>query len=330
MRVLAALYRTEREAVLFTQPFGVDPLKVTPNLAPLLLWDQLLAALAANGTVRAVVQAAHDQFPKNPRARLFNELLANRKAESSAEPLDKMGPSFDDAVSEPEALLFFDDLTMPIGNVPKLVTTLEHMFRAAPAVCLLRVENEIGEFFGTGFRISTDIVLTNHHVLFPKNLVARRVFADFGYEADTAGAVASVASLPGDVGTISGEPADDWATIKVANLKPEWPIVQLDAADVPANGDLAYILQHPGGRQKRLGFVRNTITDVNDRIVRYLTDTEPGSSGAPVFDALGRIIAIHHAGGRAQEVLGRPPVTKNEGIRASRILERLRSVGVLP
>ena len=103
----------------------------------------------------------------------------------------------------------------------------------------------------------------------------------------------------------------------------------LDGGPAPKVGDLAYILQHPGGQQKRLGFVRNMISDVTPGVVRYLTDTEPGSSGAPVFDASGRVIALHHKGGTPQEVLGKPPVAKNEGIRISRVLERLKATGVV-
>jgi S1-C subfamily serine protease len=329
MRILARLYRTEREATLFTEPFGIDPLKITPNLSPLLLWNELLAGLAANGAVRAVVQATRDQFPKNPRTAFLDALLADRQAASSAEPVDKQGPSFDDAVSIPEALLFFDDLTIPVGNVTNLIATLDMMVKTAPAVCLLRVENPLGSFFGTGFRINDELILTNHHVLFPKNRVATRVHADFGFDVSASGAALAVTSLPGEISTIKGESNDDWAIIRVPDLKPDWPILPLDDGATPKTGDLAYILQHPGGQQKRLGFVRNMISDVRDDVVRYLTDTEPGSSGAPVFDATGRLIALHHAGGRPQEVLGKPPVAKNEGIRISRVLERLKANGIL-
>ena len=51
-------------------------------------------------------------------------------------------------------------------------------------------------------------------------------------------------------------------------------MLPLDAASAPKAGDLAYILQHPNGQQKRLGFVRNMISEVDDGVVRYLTDTE--------------------------------------------------------
>src|SRR5262249_3873972 len=139
----------------------------------------------------------------------------------------------------------------------------------------------------------------------------------------------AVTSLPGDTSTIVGESLDDWAVIRVPNLRPDWPILPLDNEAAPKAGEPAYILQHPGGRQKRLGFGRNMISDVRDRFITYLTDTEPGSSGAPVFDAAGRLIALHHAGGRPQEILGRPPVAKNEGIRISRVFGRLKIKGMI-
>jgi len=98
---------------------------------------------------------------------------------------------------------------------------------------------------------------------------------------------------------------------------------------VPSVNDNAYIIQHPGGQHKRLGFVRNTVSDVADRVVHYLTDTEPGSSGGPVFDEQGQLIALHHRGGTPTEVAGKPPVSKNEGIRIDRVHEGLKAAGIV-
>jgi S1-C subfamily serine protease len=329
MRVMAGLYRTEREAVLFSQSFGIDPLTIEPNLHMLNLWHDLLENLATLGTVRLAVRAAHDQFPNNPRAPFLRALLADQSARVSAEPLRDTGPGFDDSVTPPEALLFFDDLTLPVGKIPSLVTTLNAMVAIAPAVCLLRVENAAGMFFGTGFRIADALVLTNHHVLFPRKQVATRVHADFGFDVDAKGTSLPVTSLPGIASTIKGEESDDWAVIEAPGMSDSWPIVAIGEEPVPKVGDAAYILQHPGGQQKRLGFVRNTISEVEDGVIRYLTDTEPGSSGSPVFDAAGRVIALHHRGGRPVEVLGKPPISKNQGVRIGRVLWRMKALGVV-
>jgi S1-C subfamily serine protease len=326
---MAGFYRTEREALIFTAPFGIDPLLVTPSLASLNLWHELLARLAAQGTVPAAVAEARKQYPKNPYAPFLDALLADRPAPTSAEPLSEEVPAFDDTVSGPEALLFFDDLTIPVGRVPNLIAALDKMIEAAPAVCSLRVESSLGDFFGTGFRISRDLVLTNYHVLFPKEVVATGVSAVFGIDVDASGASTPVTSLVGVTATIQGEIPEDWAVIQVPGMSPDWPILVLDPASTPRVGDFAYILQHPGAQQKRLGFVRNMISDVQDGVVRYLTDTRPGSSGAPVLDSEGRLIALHYAGGRPVEILGKPPVAKNAGIRTSRVLERLKANGIM-
>jgi hypothetical protein len=105
-------------------------------------------------------------------------------------------------------------------------------------------------------------------------------------------------------------------------------IVKLSEAVDPIKGEGAYILQHPGGRRKRLGFVRNQVSAVDERVLTYLTDTEPGSSGSPVFNAAGRLIGLHHAGGTPQTVTGRPPLVKNEGIRIPRVVAGLAQHGI--
>jgi S1-C subfamily serine protease len=327
LRTLASLFRTEREATALAERFSVDPLAITPGLSPLNLWHELLEKLAIAGTLRATVTEVRRLHPNNARGPFLDALLANRSAPVSAEPL--ADPEFDDSVSEREALLFFDDLTMPAGHVPKLVATLRRLMELAPAICLLRVSNAFGEFYGTGFRIAHDLVLTNEHVLFPNDQKATKVHADFGFDVDADGASTEVVSLAGDISSIVGDDDDDWAIVRVYGMDNSWPIIALDAAPEPTVGERAYIVQHPAGQRKRVGFVRNTISDLDDHCVRYLTDTEPGSSGAPVFDSAGRVIALHHAGGRASVVAGKPPVQKNEGIRISRVLAALKANGAL-
>ncbi len=144
IRVLAGMFRTEREAVPFTSPFGIDSSTIPPDLAPIELWYHLLPMLAMQGTVRAVVLAARDKFPKNPHVAFLNALLANATAPVSAEPIPNEGAGFNDSVTEPEALLFFDDLTIPVGQVSNLMSTLNKVTAMAPAICLLRVAESVG------------------------------------------------------------------------------------------------------------------------------------------------------------------------------------------
>jgi hypothetical protein len=91
---------------------------------------------------------------------------------------------------------------MAAGRVPNLIATLQQLLGIAPAVCLLRVENALGGFTGTGFRIGSDHVLTNHHVLFPEGIKAVTVQVDVEPEVDVNGTSMPVVSLPADPNTI--------------------------------------------------------------------------------------------------------------------------------
>jgi hypothetical protein len=320
-RTAANLVPSPPDAIALVQRFGVDPLDLPTGATPRQLWHVMLEKIAAKGTTRDLVQDLLDQNPRSPRAPFLADLLADRAVVVSPEPV----AGFDPTVTQPEALLFTDDLTIAVGRVPGLVATLQKLHGLAPAVCLLRVVNVFGEFTGTAFRVGPGLVLTNHHVLFPKNTRAASVQADFGFDVDAGNTSLPVVSLSGDVNTITGDPADDWAVVTVAGMDGSIPAIELASTPVPVDGERAFILQHPNGRQKRLGFVRNMITAVTDDRVQYLTDTEPGSSGAPVFDADARLIALHHRGGTPTQKTGKAPLTKNQGVRISRVVAGLAS-----
>jgi V8-like Glu-specific endopeptidase len=237
----------------------------------------------------------------------------------------------DDTVYEPEALLYYDDLTIEIGRVPALIETLRTMCALAPAICRLVVGIDDRPIRGSAFRIAPDLLLTNWHVLHDERTGSRAevVTADFGYDDDGEGGALSPTEIVCDVTSIVSNEDDDWAVIR-CNESPEdrWPIVNLSSAAEPRVRRPAYIVQHPNGERKRLGFVRNQVSSFDDNVVHYLTDTQEGSSGSPVFDASGRLIALHHAGGRPQQVVGRPPIAKNEGIRIPRVVAGLQAHGI--
>jgi endonuclease G len=305
--------------------FEVDPLDLPPGLTPRQLWHVILEKTSAKGTTGALTADVLTQNPRSPKALFLKKLIADEPVVVSPEPVT----GFDPAVTAPEALLFTDDLTMPAGLIPSLVATLQGLHIQAPAVGLLRVENVHGEFSGTGFRIGADLVLTNEHVLFPEQVKATSVRVDFGFDVDAEGTSLSVVPLTGDPATIDSDRDNDWAVIRVAGMNSTIPVLAIANAPIPADGDRAYIVQHPDGRQRRLGFVRNVITAVTNDRVQYLTDTQPGSSGAPVFDAKCRVIALHHRGGTPTQKTGKAPLTKNQGVRISCVHAALMARGLI-
>ena len=59
------------------------------------------------------------------------------------------------------------------------------------------------------------------------------------------------------------------------------------------DGDVVTTIQHPDGRKKELS-TQNIEIVPDSALLFYLADTEPGSSGSPVFKN-GKVVAIHHS-----------------------------------
>jgi endonuclease G len=103
-----------------------------------------------------------------------------------------------------------------------------------------------------------------------------------------------------------------------------------DAKDKHMLGEIANIIQHPRGRYKEVVLRENRLVarDETAQVLHYIADTEPGSSGSPVFNNDWETIALHHWGGPYHEVKtpdGRPLNREiNEGIRISAIVKDLR------
>lgn len=204
----------------------------------------------------------------------------------------------------------------------------------AAAVVRLLVNLEGGPCYGTAFRIGEDLLLTNHHVLFDRGRgpvigpPATRVQAWLHYELDTAARhrVPTVVSCRPD--TIVGDREHDWAVIRTADPLPDdIPVIELDGADPVTVGERVYIIQHPHGGVKKIGMHHNIVRHVDGHVIQYWTDTEAGSSGAPVFNERWRLVALHHRW-LATEVAGQREY-RNQGRRISRVAEGLTSAGML-
>jgi endonuclease G len=173
--------------------------------------------------------------------------------------------------------------------------------------------------FGTGSLVSPALLLTNHHVL-PSADVASGSAVEFRFQDGLDGQ--PLEPQPFDLDPDRFFLADDGL---------DFALVAVDAtadqlADFGFNsltddegegivGEFVTIVQHPRGKKKQIALRENRIVDVLDSFLHYEADTEPGSSGSPVFDDLWRVISLHHASVRA------PDRTElggfvNEGIRA--------------
>jgi hypothetical protein len=333
---LCEIYPTSKGAVFVAARAGLQQARLNVDQAADMLWKDVLELAAGSLKTRTLVELVRTLNPDHPRRKFLDALLDGTAASfpKEAQPRSAGGaPVFlkaSDQVTEPEALLFHDDLTLPIGRVPWLISVLSRLQAIAPAVCRIQSSWPGMSQRGTGFRIADNLILTNWHVLHEGAARASKVLVEFGFDDDGKGGGLATQAKACTVGTVRGLAADDWAVIEpTESLDPAIPVLKLSGAVEPTADIPAFIVQHPGGERKRLAYVRNQVTFFDERVVQYLSDTQTGSSGSPVLNEDGKLIALHHAGGRPQEVAGKPPLRKNEGIRISRVLEGLSTLGIV-
>lgn len=331
---LGDLYPSAKGIMWVADAVGLNTMKIDPNQPPFFVWKDVLDLAARSGATRRLLELVLEQNERSPRVTFLTALLEEHAEPiaSDYQPRNADGvPDFiaaTDDISDQEALLFHDDLTLEFGRIPWLIGVLQGLKKVGAAVCKLQTTTATKRQVGTGFRIGPDLLLTNWHVVY-FDALATDAKAEFGYEDDGSGGGLPSMAVACDVSTIKGDAALDWAVIRTAQPLPDAvPIIRLSDAVEPKVAKPAFIIQHPAGERKRVAFVRNQITGFDDRVVHYLSDTQSGSSGSPVLDEQCRLLALHHAGGRPQEVAGRPPLRKNEGIRIPCVAAGLTRLGI--
>lgn len=181
---------------------------------------------------------------------------------------------------------------------------------------------------GTGFLVAPGVILTNHHVL-PNIQIARRTTAHANYEAnppaDSAGRAAVVDLDPDGLFVTNKELDFSFCAVKGLEYLGFVPLERDSLSVVPS--DSVNIIQHPRGRHKEVALQDNHVVKVDNLIIQYCCDTEPGSSGSPVFNNHWHLVALHHAsvvvddkdGGQSECGSEEENRFLNEGIRLSAI-----------
>jgi hypothetical protein len=98
----------------------------------------------------------------------------------------------------------------------------------------------------------------------------------------------------------SAQNRHDWTIVRVQD-NPTSVYGSLDLApmadsDWTATGDnlrWVNIIQHPFGGPKAIAIYHNLLTYRDANYMLYTTDTQPGSSGSPIFDSDWRVVGLH-------------------------------------
>jgi len=157
--------------------------------------------------------------------------------------------------------------------------------------------------FGTGFMVSPRLMLTNNHVL--DNLQsAKSSLIEFDYQIDRRGVQLPIVPfrLQPEVFFMTNE-ALDYTLVAVGEKSLDGVPISHYSWNrlIEAQGKILIsqpvnIIQHPKGEYKQLVFRENKLIDLLPQFAHYTSDTEPGSSGSPVFSDLWEVVALHHSG----------------------------------
>jgi endonuclease G len=177
--------------------------------------------------------------------------------------------------------------------------------------------------------ISPNLLLTNHHVLDTVQAAATSQ-VEFDFQDGIDGMLLNVTTFGLDPDRFFlADEALDFAIVAVrADTEELAPfgfnrLIKSDGKVLV--GEFVTIVQHPRGEKKQVALRENRVIDGPDRYVHYSADTEPGSSGSPVFNDQWEVVALHHASVKAPEHTEFGGIL-NEGIRVSAILGAVEAV----
>jgi hypothetical protein len=313
---LARLYPSPAEARRVAGDAGLDAARIATDPIPINSWYLILDyADKLPGKVDSILRVALGEFPDN-------EALQRAASGAPAPPL--AAPDLTDWHGPDR-----QGLEKIIGSQSSLVPITYLQLGLDRSRAVAKVVRGDGAS-GTGFLTGGGLLVTNNHVL-PDPRTAATATALFNYQDSSPGLAAEVDArqlLPDEWFRSSVE--DDWSAVRVAG-EPQcrWGELELTSAKVTA-GDRVNIIQHPGGQQKRVSLYSSAVVFVGANRLQYLTDTEPGSSGAPVFDKEWNVVAVHHSGGWLPEPGAQDPTRRyyrNEGILIDTVIAGL---GTLP
>src|SRR5664279_523754 len=233
---------------------------------------------------------------------------------------------------------------------------------ASRAVCKIATTLDDGESFGTGFLVTPSLLITNHHVLTSPDDAVRST-AQFNYQISGSNAVLPIESFRLEPARFFlTDQALDFSLVAVAPRSANGtPLTSFGFCPlIGAEGKIIIgqpvnVVQHPKGELKQVVIRENKLLDLPekqansniDQFAYYEADTEPGSSGSPVFNDQWEIVALHHSGIPRTNAQGKtigldgkvwPPNgdtdqidwVANEGIRASRLVNFITAATVNP
>lgn len=177
---------------------------------------------------------------------------------------------------------------------------------AGRGVCLIDTDDGRP---GTGFLVARDVLLTAHHVLDnPAKAAAARCRFDF--ELDANGVEKPSVSFRLDPTAlfisspiVQGPGGLDYTFVRIDGAAGDqfgWLAPSRGSSKI-SEGEPANLIHHPDGLRKMVTLQDNRVAGDQGLMLKYLSDTEGGSSGAPVYNNDWDVVGLHYGSEAAAE-----------------------------
>ncbi|MHA6265138.1 trypsin-like peptidase domain-containing protein [Arenibacterium sp. CAU 1754] len=284
----------------------------------------IISKARAQGWAEELIVAAHEEFPDNGDLSALANELSIAAPPVVAEPPALISPAeeadADSADAEAQrALQRLVTAGDPSVNAEQLLHRLAVLGSRTGAV-------EIGGMHqGTCFLVGPDVILTNHHVIKPLlTLGGDDVTVRFDRYVDEHDVVQTgwtvplhddwhMHSRPHGPADESNNPDDipdpdqlDFALVHLSEKAADrprpgqteprgWCALNAPLPEGPV-GNHVTLIQHPAGAPRQMSFGHILSYGGAKLRMRYSANTKSGSSGSPVANSKGQLIALHHAG----------------------------------
>lgn len=323
--VLSDLVPNKDGITKYVKASGLKPQFIDTSGNSMDVWSNVLSEADKNSKVDELVKSVLGTYPDNP---FLKSALAIDEIDYSLSPdIDKISKWQDVSDETLEVLTMERSTLLPVNFLAKGV----QKSKAVGKVEIRVGSNSVS--VGTGFLFKVEGIddlffITNYHVINERKYIDKTKVI-FDYELDIDGnSIASKSFRIDENKDWYCSPVNEYDTtifhlVDEQNELESYGYIDLKEIEIAQN-DFVNIIQHPGGEMKQISLYHNIVTNTNERIVQYLTDTLKGSSGSPVFNSDWEVVALHHSGGGSK--LGEPELpegikSRNEGIFINKIIQ---------